>query len=135
MTGSLAGRLEWIRSPRRPKAALPLQPRDEVVGEGDAFEGAAEHELAGMEDERAVLLHLDELGEVLLRLLRVDVRRRVVAEDAEQRVAVEVDRGRLDRVLVERVDDDAPGGELLADGAVGEDHGRRLPGHNAGRQC
>ena len=114
---------------------FPSNRRHEVVGEGDSFERAAEHELARMEDERSVLLHLDELGEIFLRLLGVDVGRGVVAEDAEQRVAMKIDRGRLNRVLGERVDDDAPGGELLADGAVGEDHGRRLSGHNAGRQC
>ena len=113
------------------KARLPLEPGDQIVGEGDAFEGAAEHELTGVEDERAVLFDVDELGEILLRLLRIDVGSGVVAEDAEQRVAVEVDRRRLDRRLVERIDHDAPGGELLADGAVGEDHRRRLPGHNA----
>ena len=76
-----------------------------------------------MEDERAVLADLDQLGEVFLVLLRVDVRRRVVAEHAEVAVDVEVDRRRLDRVVAERVDDDATGRELFPDGDVGQDHG------------
>ena len=76
--------------------ALPLEPGDEVVGERDPLQRRAEHELARVEDERAVVADLDELGEVLLRLLRVDERRRVVAEHAEVAVDVQVDRRRLD---------------------------------------
>ena len=106
-----------------PERRLSLQSRHEVVGQGDALEGGAEHELTGMEDERTVVGHLDELGEVLLALLRVDEGRGVVAEHPEVAVDVEVDRRRLHRVRPERVDHDTPGGELLADGHVGEDHG------------
>ena len=102
---------------------LSLEPRHQVVRQRHAFEGGAEHELAGMEDERAAFGDLDQLGEVLLGLLRVDVRRRVVAEDAEQRVDVQVDRGRLDRVVAQRLDHDATGRQLLADGDVRQDHG------------
>ncbi|MTV27379.1 LPXTG cell wall anchor domain-containing protein [Nitriliruptoraceae bacterium ZYF776] len=54
----------------------------------------------------------------------------------------DVHRRGLDRVLVERVDADAPGGERLADRAVGEDHGgsrsrgsREARGTLAGRRC
>ena len=76
-----------------------------------------------MEDERVAVGDLHQLGEVLLGLLRVDERRRVVAEDAEVAVDVEVDRAGLDAALVERIDDDAAGRELFAEGLVGEDHG------------
>ena len=78
--------------------------------------------------------HLDELSEVFLRLLRVDIRRRVVAEPRNSESQWRSTEDGSSR-LVEGFDDDAPGGELLANGAVGEDHGRRLPGHNARRQC
>ena len=44
--------------------ALAVEPRDEIVGQADALERRAEHELAGMEDERAAVVDLDELGEV-----------------------------------------------------------------------
>ena len=91
-----------MSSPSRPSDDLALEPRDEVVGERDPLERRAEHELAGVEDERAVVADLDQLGEVLLRLLRVDVGRRVVAEDAEVAVDVEVDRRRLHAAVVER---------------------------------
>ena len=53
------------------------------------------------------LRDLDELGEVFMRLLRVDVRRRVVAKDPELTVDVDVDRRRLDVGVVERLDHDA----------------------------
>ena len=101
--------------PSLAQRALPLEPGHEVVREGDALEGGAEHELAGVEDEGALLLDLDELGEVLLPLLRVDEGRGVVAEDTEVPIDVEIDRRGLDRVVAERFDHDAAGGELFAD--------------------
>ena len=78
-----------------------------------------------------VLADLDQLGELLEVLLHVDVAHRVVAEHPEEAVDVEVDGRRLDAALVERLDHDAAGGQLLADGAVGEDHG---PEPYAGRR-
>ena len=53
------------QQPEPAEARLPLQPRDEVVGEPHALERRAEHELARVEDERLVA-DLDELGQVLL---------------------------------------------------------------------
>ncbi len=85
--------------------------------------GGPEHELTGVEDERRVGGHLDQLGEVTEVLLHVDDAARVVEEDEEPRIEGEVDRRRLDAGLVERVDDDAAGGELLADRTVRQDHG------------
>ena len=79
-----------------------------------------------MEDECLVLGDLDQLGEVLLGLLRIDVGRRVVTEDAEVAVDAQIDRRWLDRLLVERVDDDATAGEFFAYRPVGEDHGLSL---------
>ena len=57
-------------------------------------------------------------------VLDVDHAGGVVAEHAEQVRDAHVDRRRLDQRLVERVDHDPPGGELFAEGAVGEDHAR-----------
>ena len=58
-----------MSSPNRPRHDFALEPRDEIVGQRDALEGGAEHELAGVQDERAVVADLDQLGEVFLRCL------------------------------------------------------------------
>ena len=76
-----------------------------------------------MEHEDVVVADLDELGELLLVLLDVDRPQAVVAEDAEEPVDVQVDRGGLDAAVPERVDADPTGGELFTDRQVGEDHG------------
>ena len=99
--------VEWISRPRRPRLDFPFESRNEVVGLRDALQRRAEHELAGVQDEGAVVVDLDQLGEIFLRLLRVDERRRVVAEDAEVAVDPQVDGRRLDRTFAERIDDDA----------------------------
>ncbi len=75
-----------------------------------------------MEDERLVLIDLDELRELLEVLLHVDMAHRVVAEHAEPPVEAQVDRRGLEPGRVERVDDDPARVEVFADGAVGEDH-------------
>ena len=106
------------------EAGLALEAGDEVVGEGNTFERRAEDELTRVQDERGAVGDLHELGEILLRELGVDVGRRVVAEHAEVAVAVQVDGGRLDRRVAERLDHDAARRELLADRDVGQDHGR-----------
>ena len=88
--------VEWMSSPSRPRRALALEPSDEIVGEPDAFERRAEHELARVEDERRLAVDLDELGEVLLRFLHVDERVARVVEDAEVAVDAYVDARRLE---------------------------------------
>ena len=108
---------------------LPLEPRDEIVGQLDPFERLAEHEFARVQDERLLVLDRDELGQVRLRRPDVDVRVAVVAEDPEAAVEVQVDRRRLQVRRVVRADDDPPGLELGPDVAVGEDaHASRAPG-------
>ena len=62
-----------------------------------ALERRAEHELAGVEDERLVAVDLDQLGQVLLGLLDVDERVAGVAEDAEVAVDAHVDARRLEQ--------------------------------------
>ena len=98
-----------------------------------------------MQDEHVLVGDFDQLGQILLVLLHVDDARRVVAEDAEVRVQPDVERGRLDRVLADRVDADPAGRERLevlhADSAAetdGRDDDRRPGeqgaevGHEAG---
>ena len=106
--------------------ALALQSRDEIVGQPHALERRAEHELAGVEDERLVAVHLDQLGQVLLSLLDVDERIARVAEDAEVAVDAHVDARRLEERFVVGLDADAPFGEQAPDRAVGKDHARIL---------
>ena len=81
--------------PEASERRLAVEAGDDVVGDRHHLERGAEHELAGMEDEATVVGDLDELGEVLLRLLRIDEGRRVVAEHAEVAVDPQVDRRRL----------------------------------------
>ena len=109
-----------------PEAALTLEAGDEVVGQFDVFEGAAEDELAGVEDELVVALDLHLLGEVRLGLAHIDVGATRVGEDEEPIVEVEVDAGRLDIIEIDWIDDDPTLIEFTADGAVAEYHGRSL---------
>ena len=64
--------VEWISRPEAAEAGLALDAPDEVVGDADALERGAEHELAGVEHEHAVVGDGDQLGEVLQVLLHVD---------------------------------------------------------------
>src|SRR5262245_66302644 len=104
---------EQAQSPER---RLSFQPRDEVVRQGDPLEGRAEHELAGVEDERPLTIDLDELRELLLRLLDVDVRVARVVEDAEEAVDADVDARRLEKMRVVGVDADAAVCDSTCDG-------------------
>ena len=115
--------VEWIRRPRRPKELFPSNRRHEVVGQPDPFERRGEDELARVEDERRVAVDLDQLGQVLLRLLDVDVRVTGVVEDAEVAVDADVDARRLEQRLVVGVDPDAPLVDQPPDRPVGENHG------------
>ena len=125
-----------MRRPEPAQRALPFQPRDEIVRELDPFERLAEHELAGMEDERLVVGDADDLGQVRLRRARVDVGVAVVAEDPELAVEVEVDRRRLEAGRVVRVDADPARLEGRADVAIGEDAHRRRGAPRCGcRRC
>ena len=104
------------------EGGLPLQPCDEVVGEVNPLERRAQHELAGMEDERPVVVDLDELGQILLRLLHVDVGVARVVEDPEVPVDADVHTGRLKQRRVVGLDLDAPLFEKPRDGSIGENH-------------
>jgi len=109
-----------------PERALAFQAGDEVVGERDALESRPEDELARVEDERLLRVsHLDELGQVLHRLLDVDEGVTGVAEDPKEAVDANVHAGRLNELLVEGVDRDAALFDQAADGAIGQDHGSR----------
>ncbi len=104
------------------QGALSLEPRDEVVGQRHALERRAEHELAGVEDERLVVGDLDELRQLLLLDLDVDVRIAGVPEHAEEAVDADVEARRLHERRVVRLDADPARLDEAPDGAVGEHH-------------
>src|SRR3954454_2952520 len=85
-----------------------------------------------MQDER-LAVDLDELRQILLRLLDVDVRVARVAEDAEVAVDANVDARRLEQGGVVRVDPDAALVEQAPDRSVGENHAPILAEWNSVR--
>ena len=109
------------QQPEPAERALPLEARHEIVGKPNALERRAEHELAGVQDERPVVLDLDELRQLVLRLLDVDVRIARVVEDAEVPVDAHVDARGLQQRLVVGIDLDPALAEEPRDRPVGED--------------
>ena len=101
-----------------PQARLALDPGREVVGERHRLEGAAQHELAGVQHEALGRVDLDEAGQVGLVLRRVDDRVLVVVEEPEELVEPDVDAARLHHGGVPRVEPDPPGLDLGPDVAV-----------------
>ena len=118
--------VEWMMQPEATEAGLALDAADEVVGNTDPFERAAQHELARVQHEHALRRDLDRLGERRHVVLDVDDPGRVVAEHPKQVADAHVDRRRLHRMIVERLDDDAAVGDLFAQGPIGKDHGPTL---------
>ena len=106
------------------KTRLPFEPGDEIIGERDALERRTEHELARVQDKGFRVGGLDRLGEVAQILFHIDDAAGVIAKDEEPVVEAKVDRRRLYRGVVEGIDRDDAAFEMLADGAVGEDHVR-----------
>src|SRR4051794_9289716 len=118
------------QQPQAPERRAAFEPGHDVVGELHPLQRPAEHELAGVEDERLLVGDREQLCQVGLRLPGVDEGIAVVAEDAERAIKVEVDRGRLEVRRVIRVDLHAPRLELRPDVAIREDAhraGARLP--------
>ncbi len=81
-----------------------------------------------MEDERFVVLDLDELRETLLLGLHVDERVPRVAEDPEVAIDAHVQARRLHERRLVGVDANAAFVEESADGAIGENHAAILRG-------
>src|SRR5262249_2476411 len=117
------GRVDQEAEPS--ERALAVQPPDDVLGQPDALERRAEHELTWVEDER-LAVDLDELGQVLLGLLDVDERVEVVAKDPEIAVDAHVDARRLQERRVVGLDLDPAFLQQAGDRAVGENHGWRV---------
>jgi len=89
------------------EARLALEAGHEVVGDCDALQGRAQHELTGVQNHGLFKSHVNQLRQVLLGLLDVNDGVRVVAEDPKELVDVQVNRGGLNAVLTQWVDNDA----------------------------
>src|SRR5689334_20793548 len=85
-----------------------------------------------MEDERPLVVDLDQLRQLLLWLLDVDERVARVVEHPEEAVDADVDARRLQQRLVVGVDPDPTLREQPPDRPVGEDHAAILRPHPAG---
>src|SRR4051794_7404917 len=112
------------QQPEAAEARLALEPADDVIRKLHPLERLAQDELAGMQDERILARDLDQLGQLLHRLAHVDVGVARVVKHAELAVGAHVDARRLNQRLVVRVEDNAPGLNLGANGPVREHHGR-----------
>jgi hypothetical protein len=108
------------------QTALPIESGDDIVREPDPLKRRAEHELTGVEDEWPLVVDLDELGQVVLRLLDVDEGVARVVEDAEEAVHPHVDARRLEQLAVIRLDLDPALVEQPRDRSVRQDHGAIL---------
>ncbi len=128
--------VEWVSRPSRPSEDLPSSRAATSSGRRDPLERRAERELARMQDERLVGLHLDEARQVGLILRRIDERVLVVVEQPEVPVEAHVHARRLHHRRVPRVESDALRIDLRADVAVREQHApslaRRIRGGGPG---
>ena len=77
--------VECVSSPSRPSDDLPSSRAATSSGSVTTSYVDAEHELARVQDERLVVLGLDQPGQLGLLLRRVDVRVAVVLEHPEER--------------------------------------------------
>src|SRR5690625_207462 len=105
------------------EARLAFEPRGQVRGDGDSFQGRGEGELAWVEYERLASGDIHGAGEVVLPLRGVDVCVALVVEHPEHSVEAHVDTGGLDEFGLERVDTEPPVLDGGGDVAVREDHG------------
>ena len=131
--GSTKPAVAWVSSPEPAEAGLALDPRGDVVGQGDVSRMRPEDELARVQDQRLAGVDLDEAGQVGLVLGRVDVGVLVVVEQPEVLVEPHVDARRLEHRRLPRVQDDPAALDLGADVAVGEQHGHEGSRSAAGR--
>ena len=81
--GSTNPAVEWISRPRRPSDDLPSRRATRSSGSTHPLQGGAQHELAGVQDERVVGVDLHQGGELRQVLLHVDMAHGVVAEHPE----------------------------------------------------
>jgi len=72
--------------------------------------------------ERFPVDRFHQAGQLVLLLRRVDVRVSGVVEDPEQAVEANVDAGRLDQRVVERINCQPAGGDFGPEVAIGEQH-------------
>ncbi len=114
--------VEWVSRPEPAQARLALQPAGELIAERDHLQRGGEHELTRVQHERLAVRHLDQRGQVVLLLGRVDVGVEVVVEDPEKPVQAHVDAGRLHQGGLEGLQRECARLDLGHEVAVGEQH-------------
>ena len=120
---SVEARVDETRSRMNEQAkaterALPLDARDEVVGDRYALKSRSQDELPGMQHESIAGVDLDQFRQVGQILLNVDHRRGVVAKHPKQVRQLDVDRGRLQTGLVKGIDNNSSRSYRLTNTAV-----------------
>ena len=120
--GSMKPAVECVSSPRRPSDDLPSSRPGEVVGQRAQLQRRARARTRRVQHERLPLGGSTRLVSSSCCVRRVDVGVAGVVEDPEQVVEPDVDAGRLDQAVVERVDAQPPGGDFGPDVAIGEQH-------------
>lgn len=75
-----------------------------------------------MKDEGLILRHRDHIGELIDGLAHIDVGLPIVMKHSKFRSNTHVDRRGLHEAGIERVDDQMPGCDVLADCAIRENH-------------
>jgi len=100
--------------PKPPKGGLPFKPASQVIRQLDGLKGRPEHELPRMQHERRVVNSLDQSGQVILLLPRIDVRVLGVVEHPEEPVKPNVDTRRLDHGVVKGINPKPTVGDCFA---------------------
>jgi hypothetical protein len=111
--------------PQAGVAAATLEPSSDVRWQDDPFARDRVDRLAGAEQVRA-FEPLDARHGAVVGLLGHRDRLGCARHDADLVAQVEVDRCGTDLLGTERVDDEAPGGDLAQDHVAREDHARRV---------
>ena len=97
------------------EGAFAFQPGYQVFRQLNVFYGAAQHEIAGMQDEGFAVLNFHQVAEGFQAFLHVYEGLLVVAENHNFPVQVQVNAGGLYVGRVHRVDDDSAFSKGLPD--------------------
>src|SRR5580693_3459908 len=110
------------QQPQASQRRLALQPARQVLRKRAQLQRRTKHELSGMQHEGFSVDRFHQAGQLVLLLRGVDVGVAGVVEHPEQAVEANIDAGRLDQSVVERVNSQPAGGDFGPKVAIGEQH-------------